>query len=57
MMTIFNYKFDFDVGYLVKSPCKECDQRFLFPECIEECDILDNIQTILAEVRSCSKSA
>ena len=26
-MSAIKYKFDFEIGHLVKSPCKECDQR------------------------------
>ncbi len=56
-MTFFKFKFDFEVGYLVNSPCKECDQRDdKFPECCDQCDIIDNIQTILSETRSCTRS-
>ena len=40
--------FDFDIGYLVKSPCRDCDTREDLPECIQGCEILDQIQAILA---------
>jgi hypothetical protein len=52
----YRFRFDFDVGMLVKSPCKECLKRWHeFPACMEECEVLNKIQQILAEVRSCSK--
>lgn len=54
--TVYIYKFDFEVGYLKKSPCKECDKRKNFPKCINDCPALDKIQTILSGVRSCTKS-
>ncbi|MBW2166398.1 MAG: hypothetical protein JRG74_09995 [Deltaproteobacteria bacterium] len=52
--TVYTYKFE--VGYLKKSPCKECDKRKNFPKCIDDCPALDKIQTILSGVRSCTKS-
>ncbi len=55
-MTFFKFKFDFEIGNLIKSPCKECEKRKRFPKCIDECKMLDKIQNILAETRSCSKS-
>ena len=36
--------FDFDIGYLVKSPCRDN-----LPDCIQGCEILDQIQTVLAD--------
>ena len=47
--------FDFDTGHLKESPCKTCDQRNRFPACLENCKILDHIQTILAGAICCSK--
>ena len=41
--------FDFDIGYLVKSPCRDCTTRDNLPDCIQGCDILDKIQTVLAD--------
>jgi hypothetical protein len=37
-----------EIGYLVKSPCKDCGIREDLPECIQGCEILGQIQTILA---------
>jgi hypothetical protein len=53
-MAITRNKFDFDIGYLIKSPCKECEKSDRFPNCEEECITLDEVQTILAEGISCS---
>ena len=41
--------FDFDIGYLVKSPCRDCMTSDNLPDCIQGCDILDQIQTVLAD--------
>jgi len=51
----FKYRFDFEIGYLVKSPCRGCDRRPLFPKCIKTCRILDDIHTVMAESVSCTK--
>jgi len=44
-----NQNFDFDIGYLVKSPCKECLSRENLPTCIQDCGIIHKIQTVLAD--------
>ncbi|CAB1077090.1 hypothetical protein D1AOALGA4SA_4886 [Olavius algarvensis Delta 1 endosymbiont] len=44
-----NHNFDFDIGYLVKSPCRDCVTRDSLPTCIQGCQILDQIQTVLAD--------
>ena len=44
-----NHNFDFDIGYLVKSPCRDCITRETLPDCIQGCQILDQIQTVLAD--------
>ncbi len=51
-----NYRFDFEIGYLIKSPCKECEKREDFPECMDDCNMLDKIHSILCESISCSRS-
>ncbi len=43
------HSFDFDIGYLVKSPCRDCASRAKLPNCIGDCEILDQIQTVLAD--------
>ncbi|MGM0643097.1 MAG: hypothetical protein ACQETC_04925 [Thermodesulfobacteriota bacterium] len=40
--------FDFEIGYLTKSPCIECEYQKYMPECRENCRILDEIRTLLA---------
>jgi len=49
------YKFDFEIGYLSKSPCKECVHKRNFPGCEDDCQILDKIHAILSKTVSCSK--
>lgn len=44
-----NYNFDFDIGYLVKSPCRDCVTQDKLPDCIQNCEILDKIQHVLAD--------
>ncbi|MBU1342986.1 MAG: hypothetical protein KKE44_25060 [Proteobacteria bacterium] len=41
-------KFDFEIGYLTKSPCLNCKNRADLPKCHAGCLILDEIQTLLA---------
>jgi hypothetical protein len=43
------HSFDFDIGYLVKSPCRDCVSREELPNCVEGCETLDQVQTILAD--------
>ncbi len=45
-------RFDFDIGYLVKSPCRECRDRLLLPKCADGCGLLDRIQTRLSRAIS-----
>ena len=44
-----NHNFDFNIGHLVKSPCKACPTRKDFPGCMDDCELLDQIQTILSD--------
>jgi hypothetical protein len=41
-------KFDFEIGYLIKSPCKDCVTRDRFPDCIDDCRLIDDIHNVLA---------
>lgn len=50
-----NHRFDFDIGYLVSSPCRHCDKRKDFPGCDASCDTLDRIHSMLRDSVSCSK--
>jgi hypothetical protein len=54
--TLVKHQFDFEVGHLVQSPCRECARRkAAFPSCIRDCLLLDQIQTILAAGVSCTR--
>jgi len=53
-MPVRRDKFDFEIGYLVKSPCKECLDRNNLPKCSDECGILDKVRLILSKGISCS---
>ena len=48
--------FDFEIGYIVKSLCRDCVTREDLPECIQGCEILKQIQTILADSIPSQKS-
>ena len=53
---IYNHRFDFEIGYLIKSPCKNCDTIGCLPDCSEKCDTLDQIHTILSDSVSCTRN-
>jgi hypothetical protein len=42
-------RFDFEIGYLVKSPCIGCANKSQLPKCHNDCPVLDQIQTTLAK--------
>jgi hypothetical protein len=42
-------KFDYDLGYLVKSPCRGCDSYPAFPDCMDRCVLLDRVQNALSD--------
>jgi len=47
--------FDFEVGHLIQSPCKNCHRYGIFPRCIAECRLLDEIQDVLSTVVSSTR--
>ena len=55
--TIIRDKFDFDVGMLMKSPCLKCSRAAEFPVCFNNCKILNDLRTILAQGISCTYSS
>lgn len=55
MKTKYTKTFDFEVGYLIKSPCKDCRHYGIFPQCMAECALLDKIQDVLSAVVSNSR--
>ncbi len=48
-------KFDFEVGYLVRSPCRACEQIRKLPTCSQSCSQLARVQTLLADSISCAR--
>ncbi|MCA1786912.1 MAG: hypothetical protein LC657_13145 [Desulfobacteraceae bacterium] len=40
--------FDFEIGYLTRSPCVTCENKKDLPGCHDTCPVLDMIQTTLA---------
>ena len=40
--------FDFDVGCLMKSPCRDCPMKDDLPQCVKGCGLLRQIQTVLS---------
>ncbi|MFW6297028.1 MAG: hypothetical protein ACOC03_00870 [Desulfosalsimonas sp.] len=53
-MYIIRDIFDFEIGHLKKSPCRDCSRRKELPECAGQCPLLDRIQTVLAKGVSCT---
>jgi hypothetical protein len=51
MANNYRHRFDFDIGYLVKSPCRGCIDRYLFPDCMNSCILLDKIRSVLGQQR------
>lgn len=47
---------DYEIGHLVKSPCKDCETRYRFPKCMTACADLDRIQTVLAQSISTARA-
>ena len=52
---VFKYKYDFEIGYLIKSPCKKCIYQKTLPKCSDQCEMLDKIHAVLAESVSCTR--
>ena len=53
-MTVKRDKFDFEIGYLIKSPCKECLSQKDLPQCADQCSLLDKIRILLSRGVSCT---
>jgi len=53
-MTIKRDKFDFEIGYLPESPCRECIYRKNLPRCSDKCRLIDKIRILLAKGISCT---
>jgi hypothetical protein len=46
--------YDFDIGYLVKSPCRHCEKANFLPGCMSRCNTLKEVQKILSQGMSSS---
>jgi len=51
----FKFRYDFEIGYLVKSPCEKCAHKKALPKCAATCTLLDKIHAILSEAVSCTR--
>ena len=51
-----NIKYDFNIGYIKKSPCRDCSQRNDLPNCSKGCKKLEQIQTLLIGGVSCNNN-
>jgi len=51
----YRHRFDFEVGYLTKSPCRDCSLQGRLPDCSENCRLIHQIQVALSETVSCVK--
>ena len=47
-------KFEFDVGHIAKSPCRDCYFKKDLPGCSENCEKLKRLQNQLIGCVSCS---
>jgi hypothetical protein len=45
----YQYRFDFEIGYLVQSPCRSCRRQEQLPACASGCALLEEIRALLAE--------
>jgi hypothetical protein len=48
-------RFDFEVGWLVRSPCRDCREKSNLPRCADACATLDTIQRTLSKGISSSR--
>lgn len=51
----FSVGFDFEIGDVKQSPCRDCFYRNRFPRCMTDCAALDHFQRALARTVSCSR--
>lgn len=49
--------FDFEIGYLVKSPCRCCDHKDELPQCAHGCRLLDRVRDVLADTVPCTRAS
>ncbi|MDF1593901.1 MAG: hypothetical protein P1P89_20520 [Desulfobacterales bacterium] len=46
-------KLDLEMGYLAKSPCRDCALKKNLPRCSNDCRMLNQLQNRLANLVSC----
>ena len=56
MSLTYKKKLEHDIGYIRKSPCRECSLKKLLPDCSNKCKTLNQLQTNLAFATSCSNN-
>lgn len=49
-------RLEHDIGYIKKSPCRECNLKNRLPHCSNNCKTLSQLQSDLACVTSCSNN-
>jgi hypothetical protein len=49
--------FDFDVGDIDRSPCRDCFKHRDFPGCMDDCPTLDRFQRTLADTVSSARDS
>ena len=49
-------RFDLDIGYIKKSPCRECPTNKSLPECSECCETISQLQDLLVGSIMCTHS-
>ncbi len=54
--TACGYKLDSEIGYITKSPCRQCAMKNNLPECSESCRTLLQLQKLLVGAVSCSNN-
>jgi hypothetical protein len=50
------HRFDIDIGYIKKSPCRECPTKRSLPECSDCCETLSKLQELLVDSIACTHS-
>ncbi len=49
-------RLELDIGYIKKSPCRECPTKNSLPECSDCCKTLSQLQELLVGSISCTRS-
>ncbi len=51
----YTCRFDFEIGYLVESPCRCCDHNHELPRCANTCGLLDRVRDLLTDTVPCTR--